>query len=136
MPTGVADFRELWLEVTVKDSAGKTIVSSGAIDAKGEIDQNAHIFRKVFGDKNGKSVGLKFWQYEKLLEDTRIAPKGFRDERYALGAEPKYPLNVDVKLNFRIYPQWVTTIVQKEFPALPSPPVITLHHISKRLERP
>lgn len=136
LPTGVADFRELWLEVTVKDSAGKTIVSSGAIDAKGEIDQNAHIFRKVFGDKNGKSVGLKFWQYEKLLEDTRIAPKGFRDERYALNAEPKYPLNVDVKLNFRIYPQWVTTIVQKEFPTLPSPPVVTLHHISKRLERP
>jgi Cytochrome c554 and c-prime len=136
LPTGVADFRELWLEVIVKDSSGKTVFSSGMLDKQGEIAPNAHIFRKVFGDKNGKFVGLKFWQYEKLLEDTRIAPKGFRDEKYTLLGDLSYPIKVDIKLNFRIYPQWVTTAVQKEFPNLPSPPVLTLHHITKTVERP
>jgi hypothetical protein len=32
----------------------------------------------VFGDAEGKPVGLKFWRYAKLLEDTASRPMAAR----------------------------------------------------------
>ena len=136
LPTGVADFRELWLEVTLKDATGKIILSSGMIDETGEIEKDARLFRKVFGDRNGIPVGLKFWKYEKLLADTRIPAKGFRDELYPLPANITYPVVAEVKLRFRIYPQWVTRAVQKERPELPTPPAVTLRRVIKIGKQP
>ena len=136
LPTGVSDFRELWLEISVKDGNGKEILSSGKLDEKGEITKGSRIFRKVFGDKDGKPVGLAFWKYEKLLEDTRIEAGGYRVENYPLQTLPSYPIKVSVKLNFRIYPQWVTNIVQKSYPALPSPSVVTLHAVERVWSKP
>jgi hypothetical protein len=136
LPTGVADFRELWLEVILKDATGKIILSSGGIDETGEIEQGSRLFRKVFGDRNGKPVGLKFWKYEKLLEDTRIPAKGFREEIYPLPKGISYPVIAEVKLRFRIYPQWVTSAVQKERPELPTPSAVTLQQIKKTGKQP
>ena len=136
LPTGVADFRELWLEVTLKDAKGNIVLSSGMIDDKGEIEQGSRLFRKVFGDRNGVPVGLKFWKYEKLLEDTRIPAKGFRDEVYPLPSNIAYPVEAEVKLRFRIYPQWVTRAVQQERPELPTPPAVTLKTLIKIGKQP
>ncbi len=74
-------------------------------------------------------LGLLFWKYEKLLSDTRIPAKTRRVESYDLKENLTYPLKAIVKLNFRIYPQWVTSIVQKAFPELPNPPVVELERI-------
>ena len=38
---------------------------------------------------------------------------------------------MEKKLNFRIYPQWVSTAVQKMYPQLPNPTVVTLNKIEK-----
>lgn len=127
LPTGVADFRELWLEVSAKDANGKEILSSGKLDKNLEVEKGSRMFKKTFGDKDGKPVGLAFWKYEKLLEDTRIEAGGYRVENYPFSQIPTYPVNVSVKINFRIYPQWVTNIVQKSYPNLPSPNVVTLY---------
>lgn len=136
LPTGVADFRELWLEVKVSDRSGKLLLSSGKIGADGEIEAGSRLFRKVYGDREGRPVGLKFWKYEKLLEDTRIPANGFRDERFALPQSVSYPLEVEVRLRFRIYPQWVTRIVQQHYPQLPTPPAVTLHTRFQTWSRP
>ncbi len=134
LPTGAADFRELWLDITVKDKNQKIIFSSGKLDKKGDIEKNSIIFNKVFGDKDGNPVGLFFWRYEKLLKDTRI-PAGKRVvERFSLQKAVKYPLHVDVKLNFRIYPQWVTNIVKAAYPQLTDSPVITIAHLEKTFD--
>ena len=50
---------------------------------------------------------------------------------YDLEKNLNYPLKATVKLNFRIYPQWVTSIVQKAFPELPNPPVVELENIEQ-----
>ncbi|QOP43963.1 hypothetical protein FJR45_08380 [Sulfurimonas sediminis] len=134
LPTGAADFRELWLDITVKDSQGKTVFSSGKLNKEGEIEKGSVIFNKVFGDKEGNPVGLFFWRYEKLLKDTRI-PAGKRVvNRFLLQKPLRYPLHVEIKLNFRIYPQWVTNIVKAAYPQLPDPPVITLTHLEKSFD--
>ncbi|ADN08878.1 multiheme c-type cytochrome [Sulfurimonas autotrophica] len=134
LPTGAADFRELWLDITVKDSNGKTVFSSGKLDKKGDIEKNSIIYNKIFGDKNGKPVGLFFWRYEKLLKDTRI-PAGKRVvERFTLPKNIQYPLSVEIKLNFRIYPQWVTNIVKAAYPQLTDPPIITIKEVEKQFD--
>ena len=46
-----------------------------------------------------------------------------------------YPLKVNVKLNFRIYPQSITSMVQKAFPELPNPPVVELEKLEQVFEK-
>lgn len=134
LPTGVADFRELWLDVDVKDRDGKVVFSSGKLKEDGNIEDGSRLFQKVFGDEEGKRVGLLFWRYKTLLSDTRIPAKERRVESYTLQRDVKYPLSVEVKLNFRIYPQWTTDAVKKVFPTLPNPPVIELMKIKKEFK--
>ncbi len=133
LPTGVADFRELWLDITAKDREGKVVFESGKLKEDGNLGEDARPFIKIFGDKNGKPVGLLFWRYEKLLSDTRIPAGERRVETYNIekSKKLKYPLTVIVKLNFRIYPQWVTDAVKKAYPQLPNPPVVELEKIIK-----
>jgi hypothetical protein len=80
---------------------------------------------------------LLFWRYETLLSDTRIPAGERRVESYDIqgSEELKYPLSVVVKLNFRIYPQWVTDAVQKTNIQLPSPGVIELNKIEKSFQK-
>jgi hypothetical protein len=88
---------------------------------------------KVFGGEDGKPVGLLFWRYKKLLSDTRIPAGERRVEIYDIkdAKELKHPLRAVVKLNFRIYPQWVTDAVKRAYPQLPNPPVVILNKIEK-----
>lgn len=134
LPTGVADFRELWLDVSVKDRDGKLILSSGKLKEDGNIEDDSRLFQKVFGDENGKPVGLLFWKYKTLLKDTRIPSKERRVESYTLDKDVKYPLSVEVKLNFRVYPQWTTDAVKKVFPTLPNPPIVELMKVEKEFK--
>ncbi len=137
LPTGVADFRELWLDITVKDKMGNVVFQSGKLDNDGNIGKDARVFMKVFGDENNNPVGLLFWRYKKLISDTRIPAGMRRVETYELKNKnkPNYPLTVTAKLNFRIYPQWATNAVQKIYPNLPNPPVVELNKISKEFKR-
>jgi len=137
LPTGVADFRELWLDITVTDATGKIVFSSGKLRKDGNLDTDARPFMKVFGDENGKPVGLLFWKYKTLISDTRIPAKERRVETYTINSKENlaYPLNATVKLNFRIYPQWVTSAVQRVFPELPNPPVVELERVEKEFSK-
>lgn len=134
LPTGVSDFRQLWLDVSVTDADGKDVLTSGKLDKGGHLDPKARIFRKVFGDASGHMVGLDFWEYRKLLEDTRIPPGGQRDEIFTLPKDAKYPLDVNVKLMFRTFPQAVTDEVRKRFPKMPAPDAVELHIVKTTLK--
>ncbi len=133
LPTGVADFRELWLDITLKDRNSNVIFESGKLKEDGNLGADARPFMKVFGDENGKPVGLLFWKYKKLLSDSRIPAGQTRVESYDIPniKALKHPLTVEVKLNFRVYPQWVTDAVKKAYPKLPNPPVVELEKIIK-----
>jgi hypothetical protein len=134
LPTGVADFRELWLEVEVKDRDGKLIFSSGKLKSDGNIEEGSRLFQKVFGDENFKPVGLLFWKYKTLLSDTRIPAGKRRVEKFELPKSTEKFLHVNVKLNFRIYPQWVTDAVRKVFPVLLDPNVVELASVQKEFK--
>lgn len=129
LPTGVADFRQLWLQVQVTDAEGKTVFESGKPDNAGHLPEHTRLFMKVFGDEDGNPVGLSFWKFARLLSDTRIPADGFRDERFDLPQDTRYPVKVHTRLLFRIYPQWVTDVVREEVPLLTDPPVIELQSL-------
>ncbi|MFA6195461.1 MAG: multiheme c-type cytochrome [Sulfurimonas sp.] len=131
LPTGVADFRELWLDITLKDKNNKVVFESGKLKADNNLGEDARPFMKIFGDENGVPVGLLFWRYKKLLSDTRIPAGERRVESYEIKEELQYPLTATVKLNFRVYPQWVTDAVKRAYPQLPNPPVVELNKIEK-----
>ena len=133
LPTGVADFREFWLRVNVTDASGKEILNSGYLNDDGNVEPDARMFMKVFGDKDGKPVGLIFWRYEKLLQDTRIPADGYRDETFLLPTDAVYPLTVESTLMYRLYPQWVTDIVKAKVPELTDPPVLELNRIESQI---
>jgi len=136
LPTGVADFRQLWLDITVKDAKGDIVLSEGKMDDKGNVAKDARFFQKVFGDKDGKPVGLVFWRYEKMLKDTKIPANGYRDERFDIPTDAVYPLQVETKLMFRIYPQWVTDAVRQTYPELPNPETVLMTQATTMLEHP
>jgi len=133
LPTGVSDFRQLWLDVTVTDATGKTVLSSGTLDPKGHLDPHARIFHKVLGDKDAHAVGLEFWRFGKMNEDTRIPADGYRDETYALPADTVYPVKIDARLMFRTFPQWITDLVQKRYPKLTSPKPVEMTALTQTL---
>jgi len=136
LPTGVADFRQMWLDVTVRDADGTVVLQSGRMDDNGVVPEDARMFQKVFGDRDGNPVGLHFWRYEKMLKDTKIPAGGYRDEAFALPPDVALPLDVDVKLMFRTYPQWVTDAVRERYPEMPEPDAIVMTELATTLERP
>ncbi|MDH2431483.1 YncE family protein [Pokkaliibacter sp. MBI-7] len=132
-PTGVSDFRQFWLAVKVWDATGQLVYQSGQPDAEGELPEDTRLFQKVFGDKDGKPVGLHFWRYAKLLKDTRIPADSYRDEQFALPAGLTGAVRVEVRLQFRTYPQWITAAARSVEPALTDPPVVTLHALDQSM---
>ena len=136
LPTGLANFRQMWLQVKVLDATGRTLLSSGDLDARGRLDPDARQFHEALGDKDGHDVGLEFWRYGKMLADTRIPAGGFRNETFDVGAGAAYPLKVDVRLMFRTYPQWITDLVRKRFPDLPAPEPVLMRSAERTLEHP
>ncbi len=134
LPTGVADFRELWLDITLTDRDSNIVFSSGKLKSDGNLDADARPFMKVFGDENSEPVGLLFWRYKKMISDTRIPSGERRVESFDIPdfKTLKHPLKISVKLNFRIYPQWVTDAVKRAYPQLLNPPVLILKEIQRK----
>ncbi len=133
LPTGVSDFRQLWLDVSVIDADGKEVFASGKLDKDGNLDNNARLFANVFDDGAGHALGLDFWRYRKMAEDTRIPANGHRDEAFVLPDSAKTPLTADVKLMFRTFPQWITDKVRERYPNMPPPDAVELQAITTTL---
>jgi hypothetical protein len=95
--------RRVWLHVTVKDSRGKAIFETGAIDAHGRIAGNANddspsqfephyaiiekpdqvqIYEAILGDSQGQ-VTTGLLHAVKFLKDNRILPIGFEKKKAA-----------------------------------------------------
>lgn len=121
LPTGVSDFRQMWLDLTVTDARGRVVLRSGALDPRGTLDPAARLFQKAFDDRSAHAVGLKFWRLERFARDTRIPAGGHRDEVFTLPADTAFPVHVEARLMFRTFPQWITDKVIERFPGMPPP---------------
>ncbi len=100
LPTGLTDVRQMWLEVVVKDRAGKIVFSSGTADAKGYLPQGTIVFNTVFGDGKGNAVD-NIAKAKEVLRDHRVPPQGSLKEAIALPANLPKKCTVHARLLYR-----------------------------------
>jgi hypothetical protein len=106
LPTGVTDLREVWLEVTAKDEAGRVVYQNGAVASDGTLDPNATRFGVTLIDGEGKPVRLHdIVRVRHVLEDTTIRSGETRDVRYLLPLRNPSGVTVQVRLLYRAVPQ-------------------------------
>ena len=85
LPTGAADLRQVWLEITLRDASGLAVWQSGGPDAYGVLAPEAIQFRKVLGDAAGRPVELhRFWVATQVLSDTTLDPLETREIPYTV----------------------------------------------------
>jgi hypothetical protein len=113
LPTGLSEVREMWLEVRVTDDGGRILLESGQIDKSGGVDPGAAMFKTFLGiGRTDVKLSCCFFAIgeankilsaERITRDRRITPKGYEEERYAfpVTADVKFPLTIDVRLNYR-----------------------------------
>jgi hypothetical protein len=100
IPTGVADLRQVWLEITIKDNNNQTGFQMGVLDDKQELPENTILFRVVFGDGKGNKV-VNIAKAREILKDNRIKAKEKATEVISLPFVPAAGSHVTVRLLYR-----------------------------------
>jgi len=119
IPTGVADLRQVWLEITIKDKDDKPLFRMGALNDKQELPENTIIFRTVFGDGKGNKV-INIAKARQILKDNRIKAKGKVVEIISLPDVPEKDSQVTVRLLYRSMPPEILKMIPGEpFEPLP-----------------
>jgi len=127
LPTGVTEFRQMWLEIIVKDAAGKVVYTCGGWGENGALIPDTRIFHTVFGDKDGKPT-MNVSEAAILLHDHRIAPKGFEDETFVMPVTVKSPVTIRAELKYRsMEPSLVAALLGKKVDV----PIITMASTEK-----
>ena len=101
LPTGFPEGREVWIDFTVSDSAGKEIYRSGAIK-DGHTEPGTRSFKATLGDADGNVVEFAVWEADRVLSDTRILPMGYSDASYefTIPFDVEGPLTLTAELNY------------------------------------
>lgn len=82
LPTGYPEGRRMWLEVTLRDAAGRTLATSGRLDPATGIlqgDSQERTYEVKLGERaTPGAASFHFIRNDVTLSDTRIPPEGFR----------------------------------------------------------
>ncbi len=100
LPTSLTNIRQMWLELTARDQAGKVIMTTGAVGANGKLPEDVRLF-----NSEGQDAGFHFsidpWKVQSFSRHDTIPPRGYRDVYYGLSMERGKPIAVEVKLRYR-----------------------------------
>ncbi len=117
------DVRQMWLHVTARDKGGKALYESGSVDAEGNIDPEAVIYKTVLGE-GGKERKPTFFlpAAVQVLSDKRISPRGYSVEPYAfpLPESAQGEIEIEATLRYRSAPQFlINELLGEKAPTLP-----------------
>jgi hypothetical protein len=121
LPTSLTEVRQMWLDVSITDAAGRKFLHSGWLDKKHNIDSEATIFHASAMDKHDHHT-VKPWEVVRFEYNHTIPPKGSATEKYSflVPSDAKGPLKVKTILRYRSYPQKVADmLLGKDAPVLP-----------------
>lgn len=117
LPTSLTNIRQVWLEMTVKDQAGKVIMTTGTVKPDGTLPEEVRLFNS---DGMGKNLHLQIdpWKVVAFSRHDTIPPKGYKDVYYGVTApQAKGPLAVEVKLRYRQAEQAIAEALLAAVPA-------------------
>jgi len=101
LPTSLTNIRQMWLEVTVKDEAGKVLLTSGTLDADGHLTKNTRIFNSDGADDNFHFV-VNPWEITSFSRHDTIPPRGYKDVFYGMPElDNAAKISFEVKLRYR-----------------------------------
>ncbi|MGC2526660.1 MAG: tetratricopeptide repeat protein [Candidatus Acidiferrum sp.] len=119
----VRDLYEAWVEVVVKDAAGKEIYHSGFLKADGMLDTRAHSFTNRPVDLSGEFVdNHKVWTIHSVAYDNTIQAGRSALVRYEfqIPANAKGPLSITASVNYRHFRQsYLNNIFGTDHPLYP-----------------
>ncbi len=119
IPTGLADVRQVWLEIFVHNKDQKKIFTSGILNKDGILPEDTIIFRTVFGDGNGKPV-VNIAKAKQVLKDNRIKAKQSVSQSVDLPSSLKKGDVIRVRLLYRSVSQKLLNLIPNEtFEPLP-----------------
>jgi len=133
LPTGLTEVRQMWLDVKITDSRGKTILRSGSLDKNGNIDKNAVLYYTQLGNEKGEPV-VNVALADRILYDHRIPPQGYLIEKFAFQI-PKgavSPLTVEATLKYRSVSQSLAKALLGH--SAPKVPVIKMVSLVDKIE--
>lgn len=92
LPTGYAEGRRMWLQVTAYDASNNVISTIGAADADGEITDSPKVYEIKLGMSEDHAAaiarpelageGFHFILNNKVFKDNRIPPRGWKNVQY------------------------------------------------------
>jgi len=101
LPTSLTNVRQMWLELTATDAAGQVLVSSGYLDAKGELEAQT---RNLNSDGMGDNFHFAIdpWTVTAFSRHDTIPPRGYKDVHFGLvPAAIEGEVQVAVRLRYR-----------------------------------
>jgi len=106
-PGGVLDAQDTWIELTVRDAAGKIVASAGVDHATKVADHSTHVFRALLADKKGDiRYQRQVHTFAGRIVNHAIAPRDAVATRFAFRLPKKLaglalPLRIDARLLHR-----------------------------------
>lgn len=115
LPTGVTELRQMWVDLQIRDQAGKTVFRHGELTEDGELPPDAIWFGAVAADADGK-VTVKPWEMAKLVRKHTVPPKGSLSETVQAGLPTQLTgtLTIEATLLYRSAPPGVVSQILEE----------------------
>jgi len=101
LPTSLTNVRQMWLEITIKDEAGKIVMTSGTLNPDGTLSEVA---RNFASDGMGKDFHFAIdpWKVVGFSKHDTIPPRGYRDTYYGIHfPDDLKKVTLEAKLRFR-----------------------------------
>jgi Tfp pilus assembly protein PilF len=119
----VRDLYEAWVEVVVRDAAGKDIYHSGFLEPDGMLDRRAHSFTNRPVNLSGQFVdNHKVWNIHSMAYDNSIQSGRSALVRYEFQIPPdaRGPLSLTARVNYRHFRQsYLNNVFGPDHPLYP-----------------
>ena len=100
------DMYESWVDLTVKDGAGKVLAESGALQPSGDLDPAAHSFTNRLINKNGTLNDLhQVWNNRVVAYNNSIQSGRSQLVRYSFTMPPAGAVSVTATVRYRRFDQ-------------------------------
>lgn len=125
-PTELRDMFEAWLEFEATDAAGRVLLHSGAVSRDGTLEWDAHAYRAVPIDGDGKLITRHDIWNTRVGGIDRFIPAGRADLgrfSFTVPSDAKSPIKFTARLNYRRFNSRFVEWVALSHPVAQSPVV-------------
>ena len=115
-PGGTTDSNEVWVEFSVKDSAGNPFYESGNLNEGNYVDLEAHFYKSVLVDRSSQLINKRNIQDWVSTVYTHTIKPGASDVvhyQVTIPGSIKPPVILHAKLHYRKFNQWYTNWVYR-----------------------